>query len=249
MSRSAASDIPGMTADGSAGWWGLVPAAGVGRRVGTGIPKQYLELAGQKVIDLTLATLLDHPLVRGVVVALDPGDALWPETVHANHPGVWTCAGGAERCHSVLNALVGLAGRAADDDWVLVHDAARPCLRRADLDRLIAGLEDDAVGGILGVPVRDTMKQAGAADRIEATVPREGLWHAFTPQAFRLGLLRRALETALDAGRLVTDDASAVELLGLHPRLIEGHGDNIKITRPEDIPLAQFFLQQQGRLC
>ena len=249
MSPVAAGIGAGAIAGGGAAWWGLVPAAGVGRRVGSVVPKQYLELAGRKVIDFTLATLLDHPHVRGVVVALDPGDALWPQTLHASHPRVWTVSGGVERCHSVRNALLGLAGRAAGDDWVLVHDAARPCLRPADLDRLIAGLEGDPVGGILGVPVRDTMKQAGPEDRIEATVPREGLWHAFTPQAFRLGLLRRALERALDAGRLVTDDASAVELLGLRPRLIEGHADNIKITRPEDIPLAQFFLEQQGRLC
>jgi 2-C-methyl-D-erythritol 4-phosphate cytidylyltransferase len=217
--------------------------------VGSAVPKQYLDLAGRKVIDLALATLLDHPRVRGVVVALDPGDVHWPQTLHASHPRVWTVPGGAERCHSVRNALLALAGRAAGDDWVLVHDAARPCLRPGDLDRLIASLEDDPVGGILGVPVRDTMKQAGPADRIEATVPREGLWHAFTPQAFRLRLLRRALDAALDAGHLVTDDASAVELLGLHPRLIEGHGDNIKITRAEDIPLAQFLLEQQGRQC
>jgi 2-C-methyl-D-erythritol 4-phosphate cytidylyltransferase len=217
--------------------------------VGAGIPKQYLGLAGEKVIDLTLSTLVDHPRVAGVVVALDPADRHWPETRYAGHPRVWTVAGGRERCQSVLNALAAVAGRATEDDWVLVHDAARPCLRRADLDRLIVGLADDPVGGILGVPVRDTMKQAGPADRIAATVPREGLWHAFTPQAFRLGLLRRALEAALDAGRSVTDDASAVELLGLRPRLIEGHADNIKITRPEDLPLALYFLQQQGRLC
>jgi 2-C-methyl-D-erythritol 4-phosphate cytidylyltransferase len=248
VSLGAAQTRPGAEG-GGAPWWGLVPAAGVGRRVGSAIPKQYLELGGRKVIDLTLTTLLAHPRVRGVVVALDPGDGCWRETRHASHPRVWTVAGGAERCHSVLNALRGLSGRASDDDWVLVHDAARPCLRSADLDRLIGGLEGDPVGGILGVPVRDTMKQAGPADRIEATVPREGLWHAFTPQAFRLGLLRRALEATQEAGRLVTDDASAVELLGLHPRLIEGHGDNLKITRPEDIPLAQFFLEQQGRLC
>jgi 2-C-methyl-D-erythritol 4-phosphate cytidylyltransferase len=137
----------------------------------------------------------------------------------------------------------------SDDDWVLVHDAARPCLRRADLDRLIAALGDDPVGGILGIPVRDTMKRGGPDGRVQATVSREGLWHAFTPQAFRLGLLRRALEEALAVGRLVTDEASAVELLGLRPKLVEGHADNIKITRPEDIPLARFFLQQQGRLC
>lgn len=239
----------GEEASRGAAWWGLLPAAGVGRRVGAPIPKQYLDLAGQLVIDLALTALLEDPRVRGVVVALDPADALWPRTRHASHPRVWTVAGGAERCHSVLNALAGLAERGTDDDWVLVHDAARPCLRPEDLDRLISGLEGDPVGGILGVPVRDTMKQAGPEDRIVATVPREGLWHAYTPQAFRLGLLRGALEAALDAGKLVTDDASAVELLGLSPRLIEGHADNIKITRPEDIALAKFFLQQQGRLC
>jgi 2-C-methyl-D-erythritol 4-phosphate cytidylyltransferase len=230
-------------------WWGLVPAAGVGRRVGADIPKQYLDLAGQQVIDLTLATLLEHPRVRRVVVALDPADAHWPHTRHAGHPRVWVAPGGAERCHSVLNALGTLEARAVEDDWVLVHDAARPCLRRADLDRLIAAVEDDPVGGILGVPVRDTMKQGGADGRITATAPRDGLWHAFTPQAFRIGVLRRALVEALAAGRLVTDDASAVERLGLRPRLVEGCADNIKITRPEDIPLARFFLQQQGRLC
>jgi 2-C-methyl-D-erythritol 4-phosphate cytidylyltransferase len=230
-------------------WWGLVPAAGVGRRVGAGIPKQYLDLAGQQVIDLTLATLLDHPRVQGVVVALDPADAHWPHTRHAGHARVWAAPGGVERCHSVLNALGKLVTQADEADWVLVHDAARPCLRRADLDRLIAAVEDDPVGGILGVPVRDTMKQGGEDGRITATARRDGLWHAYTPQAFRIRLLRRALEEALAAGRLVTDDASAVELLGLRPRLVEGHADNIKITRPEDIPLARFFLQRQGRLC
>jgi len=238
-----------MSSVGTAAWWGLVAAAGAGRRVGSAIPKQYLRLAGHSVIDLTLGTLLDHPAVKGVMVALSPGDAHWHETLHATHPRVWTVAGGAERCHSVLNALHGLTERASDLDWVLVHDAARPCLRPADLDRLIADLEGDDVGGILGVPVRDTMKRTGSSGRIEATVPREGLWHAFTPQVFRLGLLRQALQAALDAGRLVTDEASAVELLGLKPKMVEGHADNIKITRPEDLPLARFFLEQQGRRC
>ena len=240
--------MSGQAPDG-ARWWGVVPAAGVGRRVGSVIPKQYLDLGGQKVIDLTLSALVDHPRVQGVVVALDPADDHWPGTRFAGDARVQTATGGAERCHSVLNALRELALRAADTDWVLVHDAARPCLRSADLDRLMDALADEPVGGILAVPVRDTMKQAGPEGRIQATVPREALWHAYTPQAFRIGLLRRALEAALAAGHLVTDDASAVELLGLSPRLVEGHADNIKITRPEDIPLALFFLQQQGRLC
>jgi 2-C-methyl-D-erythritol 4-phosphate cytidylyltransferase len=230
-------------------WWGLVPAAGVGRRLGAPIPKQYLEIQGHKVIDLALATLLDHPGVCGLVVALDPADTLWPTTRHAADPRVLTVAGGLERAHSVRNAVAALADWADEDDWVLVHDAARPCLRPADLDRLMVALEGDPVGGLLAVPVHDTMKRADAAGRIDATVPRQRLWHAFTPQAFRLGLLRRALDQALADGYLVTDDASAVEHLGLTPLLVEGHGDNLKITRPEDLPLAQLYLQQQGRLC
>jgi 2-C-methyl-D-erythritol 4-phosphate cytidylyltransferase len=234
---------------GGAHWWGLVPAAGVGRRLGAPIPKQYLEIQGHKVIDLALATLLEHPRVSGLVVALDPADTLWPTTGYAADPRVLTVAGGAERAHSVRNALTGLADRAGEDDWVLVHDAARPCLRRTDLDRLMADLEGDPVGGLLAVPVHDTMKRGDTAGRIEATVLRERLWHAYTPQAFRLGLLRRALDQALADGYLVTDDASAVEHLGLKPLLVEGHSDNIKITRPEDLPLAQLYLQQQGRLC
>ena len=235
--------------DAQAAWWGLVPAAGMGRRLGAPIPKQYLEIDGHKVIDLALATLLEHPRVRGLAVALDPADTLWPTTRYAADPRVLTVAGGAERAHSVRNALNTLAERADEDDWVLVHDAARPCLRRVDLDRLMAALEGDPVGGLLAVPVHDTMKRAGVDGRIRATVPRQRLWHAYTPQAFRLGLLRRALDRALGDGHLVTDDASAVEHLGLTPLLVEGHGDNIKITRPEDLPLAHLYLQQQGRLC
>jgi len=146
----------------------------------------------------------------------------------------------------VLNALDLLAQEADAADWVLVHDAARPCLRRDDLDRLLAALPDHLVGGLLGVPVRDTMKQVTEGSAVRRTVPRDALWHAFTPQMFRLGLLHQALRAALDQDRSVTDDASAVELLGLEPRLVEGHADNIKITRPEDLTLADFYLRQQG---
>jgi 2-C-methyl-D-erythritol 4-phosphate cytidylyltransferase len=152
--------------------------------------------------------------------------------------------GGAERCHSVRNGLDALTGLAAADDWVLVHDAARPCLRRADLDALLAALMSEPVGALLAVPIADTVKRAEAA-RAAATVPRSELWRAYTPQAFRVGLLREALDQAQAQGLLVTDDASAVELLGMQPLLIEGHADNIKITRPEDLPLAAFLLAQQ----
>lgn len=225
----------------------VIPAAGIGRRMGASVPKQYLGLAGRPVIEWSLGLFLDHPQISEVSVALDPEDRFWSCTAFADHPRIRRVDGGSERCHSVLNALDLLTQTADAAGWVLVHDAARPCLRRDDLDRLLAVLPDHPVGGLLGVPVRDTMKQAAAGGTIGRTVPRDALWHAFTPQAFRLGLLRQALRTALDRNHLITDDAAAVELLGLGPRLVEGHADNIKITRPEDLPLADFYLRQQKR--
>lgn len=229
-------------------FWAVLPAAGVGRRMGSAIPKQYLDLAGRAVIDHALELFVADARIEGIVVALDPADGYWETTAYAQHSKVMRVAGGAERCHSVLNALAALAQRAPARDWVLVHDAARPCLRAADLDRLIDALLDDAIGGLLGIPVRDTMKRDAGEGRIAATVERVGLWHAYTPQMFRLGLLRQALHEALAANELVTDDASAIERLGYAPRLIEGHADNLKITRAEDLPLAHFYLRQQGRI-
>jgi len=229
-------------------FWAVIPAAGAGRRMGAPVPKQYLDLAGRPVIEYCLHLFLAHPKILGVLVALDPRDDRWQETAFAGHPRVRRVAGGRERCHSVANALDVLAAAAAEDDWVLVHDAARPCLRREDLDRLLVSLADHPVGGLLGVPVRDTMKQAAADRGVRRTVPRDDLWHAFTPQMFRLGPLRRALHGALASDSLVTDDAGAMERMGLAPVLIEGHADNIKITRPEDLPLAEFYLRRQGRL-
>jgi len=216
--------------------------------MGGTVPKQYLDLAGRPVIDYSLSLLLDHPRIAGVVVALDPADRYWPRTAFAHHPRVRRVDGGEERCHSVLNALDLVAAEEADADWVLVHDAARPCLRGDDIDLLLNILADHPTGGLLGVPVRDTMKQVGEGHAVRCTISRDGLWHAFTPQMFPLSLLRGALNTALDQERLVTDDASAIELTGLSPLCVEGHTDNIKITLPEDLPLARFYLQQQGRL-
>lgn len=233
--------------DQSSAYWVVIPAAGVGRRMGAARPKQYLELAGRAVIDHVVRLFADNPRIAGVFVALDPNDAYWPSTGLDEHPRVWRVDGGAERCHSVGNAIAALSETASDTDWVLVHDAARPCVRWADIEHLIDTLSDHAVGGLLGVPVCDTIKQAGEASAVARTVPRADLWHAYTPQMFRLGLLREALERALAAGEHVTDDASAVELMGLQPLLVEGHADNLKITRPEDLALAAFYLQQQGR--
>jgi 2-C-methyl-D-erythritol 4-phosphate cytidylyltransferase len=227
-------------------YWAVVPAAGVGSRVGAAVPKQYLPLRGRAVIDHALDPFLDHPAVAGVVLALSAGDGWWQATAHAGHPRIRRVEGGPERCHSVLNALDHLAAVAAPEDWVLVHDAARPCLRREDLERLMA-IDPGECGGLLARPIHDTVKRSGADGRVAATLPREDLWRAFTPQMFRLEPLRGALRAALDRGERVTDDASAMELAGFSPVLVEGQGDNLKITRPEDLELAAYHLEVQGR--
>ena len=225
-------------------YWAVIPAAGAGRRMASAIPKQYLPLAGRPVIAHTLEVLLNHPRLAGAVVAISPEDEWWPEVVAAQTTDkpVRAVAGGAERAHSVLNALDALAEQAHPDDWALVHDAARPCLNGHDLDRLLTELADDRVGGLLAVPVAETLKQADPAGRVATTVDRSRLWRALTPQMFRLGLLRKALQEALARGQIVTDEAAAMEAAGFAPRLIAGRADNLKITRPEDLALAEFYL-------
>lgn len=227
----------------------VIPAAGMGRRMGADRPKQYLPLAGRTVIEHTIACFDGHPAVSGIVVAIAPDDRWWPELdirTQAQTP-LSTVPGGEERAHSVLSALDCLVDHCADDDWVLVHDAARPCLARADLDRLIGRALSDAVGGLLAAPVRDTMKRGDGRGRVARTEERAGLWHALTPQMFRYGLLRRALGEALASGAPVTDESSAVERLGLLPLLVEGAATNLKITHPDDLPLAERLLAAQGR--
>lgn len=225
--------------------WVVIPAAGIGARMAADRPKQYLMLAGKTVLEHTLACFAEHPRVRGIVLAIALDDPFWPDLVLDVDLPVHVVPGGAERAGSVLNALAMLAALGQSSDWVLVHDAARPNLARADLDRLVAEVERDAVGGILGVPVRDTMKRADGEGRIAHTEPRDGLWHALTPQMFRLGLLHDCLKRALEAGVAVTDEASALEHAGLRPLLVEGRADNIKITRPEDLELAEFFFTRR----
>ena len=227
--------------------WAVVPAAGTGKRMGSATPNQYLPLLGRPVIAHTLTTLLHHPRVDGVVVAVDAGDEWWPAVVAdlgAAKP-LLRANGGTERCHSVLNGLETLRERAAPDDWVVVHDAARPCLSAEDLDRLLLELADDPVGGLLATPVRDTLKRADATGRVATTVDRSRLWHALTPQMFRLGTLRDALNSALARGLPVTDEAMAMEAAGFAPRLVEGRADNLKITHPEDLALAEFYLTRR----
>lgn len=225
-------------------YWAVIPAAGVGKRMKADRPKQYLQLGDKSVLEQTLSVFVKHPRIGGIVVIVTGGDPYWAELNVELPKPLFVAAGGAERCHSVLNGLELLQQHAEDSDWVLVHDAARPCLRQGDIDHLIAELEGDAVGGILAVPVRDTMKRTDDVGRIACTEDRNGMWHALTPQMFPLGTLREALQQALADGFEVTDEASALEHIGKAPKLVEGHADNIKITRPEDLALAAFFLQQ-----
>lgn len=226
--------------------WCVVPAAGVGKRFGSAIPKQYLTLDGKTVCEHTLERLLRVASIGRIVVCLSAEDQFFLTLPVSSQARVVTTLGGAERCHSVLHGLHALADVAGDDDWVLVHDVARPCVRPQDIETLIQQVQiHNAIGGILASPVRDTMKRANGHRHIVDTVSREQLWHALTPQMFPLGLLRDAIESALAQQALVTDESSAMERLGHQPLLVEGHPDNIKITHQQDLPLAALFIQQQ----
>ncbi|MGZ4960191.1 MAG: 2-C-methyl-D-erythritol 4-phosphate cytidylyltransferase [Methylomonas sp.] len=224
--------------------WAVVPAAGVGKRMQADRPKQYLPLAGKTVIEHTLSRLLQSSAFQAVSVAISAEDPYWPELEISRHPNVITAPGGKERADSVLSALKALQGKAAEDDWVLVHDAARPCLTSADIHLQIETLKNDPVGGILALSSHDTLKHV-EGDTITATVDRKHIWRALTPQMFRYGMLRDALQQT-EGNPAITDEASALELLGSQPKIVEGRPDNIKITRPEDLALAQFYMEQQA---
>jgi 2-C-methyl-D-erythritol 4-phosphate cytidylyltransferase len=210
------------------------------------VPKQYLQIQGKTILQHTVERLITHPRIDGVVVAVAADDQRWDELKFQTNKPIIKTLGGEERCHSVKNALYEVSRHGNEQDWVLVHDAARPCLRHEDLNKLIAQLSDHMVGGLLAYPVKDTMKRSDDKQRIIETVDRNGLWHALTPQMFRLHLLRDALNKAIDDGFLVTDEASAVEHAGYKPKLVEGGSDNIKITNPEDLSLAEFYLSRLG---
>jgi len=208
-------------------------------------PKQYLELAGKTVIEHTLSRLLEADVFAAVSVAISAEDPYWPVLDISSHGNIITAPGGRERADSVLSALTAIRAAASDEDWVLVHDAARPCITNADIHRLITTLYQDDVGGILALPSHDTLKNVQGAC-IAGTLDRNRIWRALTPQMFRYGLLKNALEAA-EGNPAITDEAGALELQGLRPKIVEGRPDNIKITRPEDLALAQFYLEQQNQ--
>ena len=237
-----------MKTTGGARFWAVVPAAGVGRRMNVDIPKQYLEIQGRTLLEHTLTRLLEFPLLEKLVLVLAENDDWYEdiEMLHDKH--IVLAKGGEERCHSVLNGLDILSEEASENDWVLVHDVARPCIRKADLEWLVCQLSEHEVGGLLGIPVRDTMKRTDAEGEIVETVSRDNLWHALTPQMFRLELLRSSLKKALSDSVIVTDEASAVEYVGHRPLMVEGHTDNIKVTRGTDLALASLYIQQQSKL-
>jgi len=225
-------------------YWAVVPAAGVGKRMLSDRPKQYLDLNGLSILEHTLTRLVNYEAIKGVIVATSDEDEYWPDLAISKHEKITRVSGGAERCYSVLNGLEYLIEHVDQSDWVMVHDAARPCLRTEDLDKLLTYLSCQAVGGLLGVPVSDTIKQVNTDKHVEKTVDRSTLWRALTPQMFHLGMLYEALADALDSGYEVTDEASAIEFAGFSPIMVEGYSDNIKVTRPEDLPLAELIMRQ-----
>jgi 2-C-methyl-D-erythritol 4-phosphate cytidylyltransferase len=221
-------------------YFALLPAAGVGARMGVSHPKQYLEIHGRPMIWHAIRAFETHPDIDGIYVVISPDDGWWPGYDWSGFAKLTVLRrGGATRAETVLNGLAAIAGDVAAADWVLVHDAARPCLTRDLLDKLMGELGDDPVGGILATPVADTLKRQAGDGRIAETVPRAGLWGAQTPQMFRHGMLRKALEKA---GKQVTDEASALELVGHSPRLVESNLGNLKVTYPRDLEMARLLL-------
>ena len=226
-------------------YWLVMPAAGAGRRFGGELPKQYAPLCGTTVIEWSLAPFLADARCAGIMVALAPGDRRWPQLPLAARTG--TAPGGGERSQSVRAGLEALRGRAAPEDWVLVHDAARPCLDAQDLERLLSAVPDHAVGGLLAVRVADTLKraqpgEAAGAVLVAGTQERAGLWRALTPQMFRYGELCAALDAAHAARRFPTDEAQALEWAGQAALLVEGSADNLKVTTAADLVLAAAVL-------
>lgn len=216
----------------------IIPASGVGSRMQAVKPKQYLEIHGKTVLEHTLSLFIAHEQIAKIVVAVSENDPYYAALPILQHPKIQCVFGGETRAHSVLNALAVLT----EGDWALVHDAARPCLKRSDLDKILQ--ESDPSGAILATPVVDTIKRSTNGSHIAQTEDRSQLWHALTPQFFPACTLKQAISHGLERQLAITDEASAMEFCGVQPKLIAGRSDNLKITRPEDLALAAFYLTQ-----
>ncbi len=220
----------------------VVPAAGIGSRMQADRPKQYLSLDNATILEHTVQRLLQFTPFQKIVLPLAKHDDYFPQ-LSLQHERLLTCDGGAERYHSVLNGIDCLLQHGAQvSDWVMVHDVARPCITQQDLTALWDARSDQ--GCILGMQVRDTMKRTDSSNQILNTVEREQLWHALTPQLAQIGVLKQAIETCIAAGHAITDEASALEYVGLRPHMVAGHPSNIKVTRPDDLIMAQLFVQE-----
>ena len=226
-------------------YWAIVPAAGSGQRFGADVAKQFQPLGDHLVAQHSLSRLLTIPCIKAIIVPCDITSPYWQQIPAASESRVELVAGGSERVHSVLQGLLAIRHRADNSDWVLVHDMARPCITRGDINKLISELADHAVGGILATSVTDTLKTVGSDNIIQATADRSLYRAAQTPQMFRYGLLVKALETMLGDGQMPTDEASAIEYLGEQAKVVEGRRDNIKITHREDLMIAAAIISQQ----
>ena len=227
-------------------YWVVIPAAGVGKRMGVDRPKQYIQVNDKTIIEHTIECFLYREEIEKVVVAISKTDEYWPELAISKHEKVITAPGGAERYQSVFNGLYELKDKAEQDDWVLVHDAARPCLSQSAIDRLMIELRQHEVGGLLAMPCRDTMKRANEAGEIIDTVERESLWHAQTPQMFKYAKLYSAINDVLEKDNVVTDEAMAIELSGFRPLLVKGEQENIKVTHKDDLKYIANYLSEMN---
>jgi 2-C-methyl-D-erythritol 4-phosphate cytidylyltransferase len=226
-------------------YWVIIPAAGTGNRMGTEIPKQYLKITGRTILEHTISRFIPLTNIEGIIVVISQNDSYWSNLELSRHEKVMTTIGGKARYHSVLNGLYRLSEVTGGNDWVLVHDAARPCIRMEDIIALIGEISNHADGGLLGIPARDTMKRADMNNEITGTISRVGLWHALTPQMFRNEALQHAIEKAIANNIELTDEAQAMEYAGFKPKFVTGHPDNIKITHLNDLRLAELFILQQ----
>ena len=226
----------------------VIPAAGVGRRMGSEQPKQYIEIDGKTILEHTLEPFIQHPDIAQIVVVVSADDPYCQSMNCLQQAKVNVAYGGQERCHSVMNGIMHLRDTITPDEWVLVHDAARPCIHQSEISLLIEALKAHPVGGILAWPVRDTMKRSDDQGKIVDTIEREHLWHALTPQMFRWQILFDALNEAHNQGQVVTDEAQAVERMGLQPQLVAASCYTSKVTTPADLQLAQQYLAMHRRI-